>query len=207
MSRLTTMLLMISFSPTVALAQDEGDGSLQKCASISEDAIRLACFDIYAAQPDSQKAVRLDAVKSYQEKVAKVKEKQRQKDFGLSEAAIARRGAQQEAQERAEKEATKSGHKAVKSINSSDPESEPAKLTKRVPENLVTRVKEFTRNHRTKRVRILLDNGQVWQEIDGKPFRGSIKPGTEVTIAKRPLGGYKIIVSGRSASVLVRRIK
>jgi hypothetical protein len=220
MSRLTALLLIFSLAPTVSLAQDAQEGGLEKCVAIPEDTVRLACFDAYAAQvrtqnTDSLKAAQRQADNAAQveeeqrlvektiqheaEKAAQAKEEQRQKDFGLTDAVIARREAQKQAQKEAQKE--------VDETQSSEPVSKPAKASKPEPENMVAHVKEFTRNNRTKRIRITLDNGQVWQEIDGKPFRGSVKPGTEVTITKRPIAGYKITVSERSSSILVRRLK
>ena len=143
------------------------------------------------------------------------KEEQRQKDFGLTDAAIARRDtqkearkqAQEEAQKEARKQAQEEAQKEARESQSAEPETKPEKPTKTAPDNLVAHVKEFTRNNRTKRIRITLDNGQVWQEIDANPFRGTVKPGAEVTIAKRRFGGYKIIIPNRSSTIFVRRIK
>lgn len=164
-----------------------------------------------AAQAEEEQRQVEKALQRQAEKAAQAKEEQRQKDFGLSEAAIARREAQKDAQKQAQieaqKEVQKQAQKEAQVTQSSEPESRPAKPRKTVPENLVARVREFTRNSRTRRIRITMDNGQVWQEIDGEPFHGSVKPGTEVTIARRPFGGYKIVIPGRSASILVRRLK
>jgi len=164
---------------------------LEKCALIPEDAARLACFDAYTAQVKAQNTESLKETKTYTEKAAQAEEEQRQKDFGLTSVEKARREAQKEMQE----------------AQSADPESKPAKPKKPMPESLVAYVKTFTRNNRTKRIRITLDNGQVWQEIDANPFHGKVKVGTMVTIIKRPFGGYKIKVPERSAPIFVRRLK
>ncbi len=198
---LVTLILVFSLSLTESLTQNGGNGGLEECTSIAEDTGRLACFDAYAARVKAQNAGSLKAEKSSIEQVVEAKEEhrqieeQRQEDFGLTDVAIARREAQKEAQKQAQE------------TQSRDPESKPEKPRKLVPENLVAHVKEFARNNRTKRIRITLDNGQVWQEIDANPFRGTVKPGTEVTIVKRPFGGYKMEIPERRAVIYVRRIK
>ena len=231
MSGLVTLILVLSISLAGSLTQ--GNGGLEECTSIAEDTARLACFDAYAARvkaqniesPKVEKRSVEQAVQAkenqrqieeqWQIEEQRRKEEQRQKDFGLTDAAIARRDAQKEAQKHAQEEAQKEAQKhaqeeaqkEAQESQSTEPESKPEKPTKPAPENLVAHVKEFTRNNRTKRIRITLDNGQVWQEIDANPFRGTVKPGTEVTIAKRRFGGYKIIIPDRSSTIFVRRIK
>lgn len=74
-------------------------------------------------------------------------------------------------------------------------------------ERVEAQIVEFMRLNRSNNIRITLDNGQVWQEIDGRPFRGNVEPGTRVTVTRRPFGGYKMSVEGRSSSIYVRRMK
>lgn len=219
MSELATLILVFSLSLTESLTQ--GSGGLDECTSIEEDTARLACFDAYAARVKAQDTESAQAEKRSIEQAAQAKEEQRQieeqwqikeqrrkeeqrqKDFGLTDAAIARRDAQKEARKQAQEVA----QKEAREPQATEPESKPEKLTKPTPENLVAHVIEFTRNNRTKRIRITLDNGQVWQEIDANPFRGTVKPGAEVTIVKRPFSGYKMEIPERRAVIYVRRIK
>ncbi len=191
MSGLATLLLIFSLGLTESPTQNEGKGEFEKCASMPEDAARLACFDAYTARVRKQNSASLKAAKSQADKATQPKEEQRQNDFSLSIADRARREAQIEKQE----------------TQSSDPESMPAKSEKTVPESVVARVKTFTRLNRSNKIRITLDNGQVWQEIDGAPFHGNVEPGAEVTITKRRFGGYRMKVPGRSSAIFVRRIK
>ena len=219
MSELATLILVFSLSLTESLTQ--GSGGIEECTSIAEDSARLACFDAYAARIKAQDTESAQAEKGsveqavqekeeqsqieeqWQIKEQRRKEEQRQKDFGLTDAAITRRDAQKEVRKQAQEEA----QKEAREPQATELESKPEKPTKPTPENLVAHVKEFTRNNLSKRIRITLDNGQVWQEIDANPFRGTVKPGTEVTIAKRRFGGYKIIIPDRSSTIFVRRIK
>lgn len=72
---------------------------------------------------------------------------------------------------------------------------------------IVARVTDFQRLRRLRKVRITLDNGQIWQEIDGESFRGSIAEGTEVTIVERRFSGHKMILPDRSETIDVRRLR
>ena len=209
MSELATLILVFSLSLTESLTQ--GSGGLEECTSIAEVSARLACFDAYAARIKAQDTESAQAEKGsveqavqekeeqrqieeqWQIKEQRRKEEQRQKDFGLTDAAITRRDAQKEVRKQAQEEA----QKEAREPQATELESKPEKPTKPTPENLVAHVKEFTRNNLSKRIRITLDNGQVWQEIDANPFRGTVKPGTEVTIAKRRFGGYKMEIPER----------
>jgi len=94
----------------------------------------------------------------------------------------------------------------VEQFGKPKPKPKPDPETTRI-EGISARVKTFTRLSLSNRIRITLDNGQIWQETDGAPFRGTVRPGTEVTIVKGGLGGYRIKVPERSSPILVRRIK
>lgn len=184
MSRLATLLLIFSLGLTESPTQNEGKGEFEKCASMPEDAARLACFDAYAARVRKQDSASLKPAKSQTGEATQVKEEQPQMDVGSTKPENAE----------IEKQETQFGYP-------------PSRSQKTEQESVVARVETFTRLNRSNNIRITLDNGQVWQEIDGAYFRGSVKPGTEVTISKRSFSGYKMNVPGRSSAILVRRIK
>lgn len=187
MSGLTFLLLILLLDLTESPTQNEGKGEFEKCASMPEDAARLACFDAHAARVRQQNSASLKPAGSQTGEATEGNEVQRQKDVGSTKS----ENAQTEQQE----------------TQSTDPHSAPAESQKTVPESVVARVETFTRLNRSNNIRITLDNGQVWQEIDGTPFRGNVEPGAEVTISKRRFGGYKMNVPGRSSVIFVRRIK
>ncbi len=187
MSGLATLLLIFSLGLTESPTQNEGKGEFEKCASMPEDAARLACFDAHAARVRKQNSASLTPAGSQTGEDTEGNEVQRKKNVGSTKP----ENAQTEQQE----------------TQSTDPHSVLAEPQKTVPESVVARVETFTRLNRSNNIRITLDNGQVWQEIDGASFRGSVKPGTEVTISKRRFSGYKMNVPGRSSAILVRRIK
>ena len=237
MSGLVTLILVLSISLVGSLTQGSGGleectsiaEDTARLACFDAYAARVKAQDTESAKaekPSVEQAVQAkeeqrqieeqrQTEEQWQIEEQRRKEEQRQKDFGLTDAAIARRDtqkearkqAQEEAQKEARKQAQEEAQKEARESQSAEPETKPEKPTKTAPDNLVAHVKEFTRNNRTKRIRITLDNGQVWQEIDANPFRGTVKPGAEVTIAKRRFGGYKIIIPNRSSTIFVRRIK
>jgi hypothetical protein len=191
MSRLAILILIFSLGLTESSAQEEGQGELQKCVSMPEDAARLACFDAYAARVRKQDSASLKAKNRQAETATPPKHQERQENFGLTNTEIARREAQAAEQE----------------TQSNEVASVPVKAEKLVPEGVVAHVEIFARLKRSNNIHITLDNGQIWQEIDGSPFRGSVKPGTEVRITERRFGGYQMKIPGRSSPILVRRIK
>ena len=191
MSGLATLLLIFSLGLTESPTQNEGIGELEKCESVPDDVARLACFDTYAARVKQRNSASLKAANSPAEKATQANEEQRKENFGLTDAEIARREAQ------TARQVTQSSEAATAS----------AKAEKPAPEGVVARVETFARLNRSNKIRITLDNGQVWQEIDGAPFRGSVKPGAKVRIIERRLGGYQMTVPGRASPILVRRIR
>lgn len=70
-------------------------------------------------------------------------------------------------------------------------------------------VKEFHKTARGRAV-FVLDNGQVWRQIDGdstailEPEPGEV---LRVTIARGLLGSYDLSIEGRNAAIKVRRVQ
>ena len=191
MREIKTLLLLGALGLPASPSQVDAKDDLEECLSVRDDAQRLACFDAYALQVESQDTAEAQAANVHEEPAQSSEEKKVQDNFGLTESEIADREAEI-ARQRAE----------TAEINSKAPVPE-----KPAPESLVARVETFTRLNRSNKIRIALDNGQVWQEIDGAAFRGSVEPGAEVTITERRFGGYKMSVPGRSSVILVRRLK
>jgi hypothetical protein len=191
MRAINVLLLLGALGLAASPSQVDGKDDLEKCLSVRDDAQRLACFDAYALQVESQETAESKAADVHEGPAQSTEEKKVQDNFGLTVSEIADREAEI-ARQRAETDETDS--KALV------PE-------KPVPEALVARVETFTRLNRSNKIRITLDNGQVWQEIDGAAFRGSVQPGAEVTITERRFGGYKMSVPGRSSVILVRRLQ
>ena len=188
---INTVLLLGALGPAASPLQADGDGNLERCLSIQDDAERLACFDAYALQVRRQESAESRAGDVHDESAQSSSKNNPQDNFGLTESEIA---------DRAAKFGRQREETGVANGKAPAPE-------KPLPEVLVARVETFTRLNRSNRIRITLDNGQVWQEIDGAAFRGSVQPGTEVTIVERRFGGYKMNVPGRSSVILVRRLK
>jgi len=191
MSGLFFLLLIMALDVADSPAANAENEDFGKCVSVMEDAARLACFDAYAARVRKPDSASLKAKNSQAETATPPKNQKRPENFGLTNTEIARREAQA-----AEQEAL-----------SNEVASVPVKAEKPVPEGVVARVEIFARLKRSNNIRITLDNGQIWQEIDGSPFRGSVKPGTEVRITERRFGGYRMKIPGRSSPILVRRIR
>ena len=217
MSRLASLLLIFLFGLTEALAQGEETNELKECASVTNDLARLACFDALAAQSGKQGTASLTQVESQAGVTTEIKQEQRQlepepPEPEIEQQAESQTGVTTEVDQEQRQVALDPAEPAIEQSETPEsqfgfPESTPEKSEKTVPEAVIAHVTTFARLNRSNNIRVSLDNGQVWQEIDGKPFRGNVEIGTEVTITKRRFGGYRMSVPGRSSSILVRRIK
>ena len=61
-----------------------------------------------------------------------------------------------------------------------------------------------TRKSASKKLTVALDNGQIWRQLDGKPFR--LKRGEAVVIRKASLGSYLMEKEAGSRPIRVKRI-
>jgi hypothetical protein len=185
-------LLLAAAAPGWVLAEDEQQ-MLRSCIVITDDVKRLACFDAYAAAAERESIG----------------------DPAVSAGGLA--GTSEPGQDGPSEKATNpAGLAAVGAAVETHDDRVLADESFGLPaapdepdeaERVEAHVAEFMRLNRSNNIRITLDNGQVWQEIDGRPFRGNVEPGTRVTVTRRPFGGYKMSVEGRSSSIFVRRIK
>jgi len=185
-------LLLAAAVPGSALAEDEQQ-MLSACRVITNDLERLACFDAYAAAVEGESiggsAVSAGGLAGANEPGQDAPSEKAANPAGPQPAGVA---------------AETRGDTVVadESFGLPAARDEPDEA-----ERVEAHITEFTRLNRSNNIRITLDNGQVWQEIDGRPFRGNVEPGTRVTVTRRPFGGYKMAVEGRSSSIYVRRIK
>lgn len=170
MNRIATAILASAgLSLSVSMGQALTDDtptleSFRKCASITEGAKRLACFDKAAAGFDFEKATAsLNEAKRLREEAKTLKEEKRQ----LAEAEK-RRKAELEAQR------TEEFGKADAEVRTVD----------RV-ESAIKRVIE----PRVGGKYLVLENGMVWQIVDGGRT-GPVKEGMAVHINKTAFGGY-----------------
>lgn len=190
MPGLATLLLTVSLAPVATDIQDQRDAQLARCASIPDDVARLACFDAYTGRAASKNAANAETAPNPVAGIsadaaeipieARSTEVERAPDQAQAESATARSG---------------------------NAESSAAAAGEQEADIQVARIEAFVRLKRSNRIRITLDNGQVWQENDGAPFRGNIEPGTEITITRGRFGGYRMTVPMRSAAIFVRRVK
>lgn len=144
-------------SANPAAAQD-ADNPYAECASIADNAQRLACFDATYAEQVVVIAERVE-----------IEEAQREEVFGFREedAAIER-------------------------------EEEEVELT-------VT-VQEVLQGNRRSQV-LLMDNGQLWREIDGGTLRNRVREGWTGRVTRHWSGAYEIRFEGRSGYLRVARIR
>lgn len=74
------------------------------------------------------------------------------------------------------------------------------------PEEITGTLSEVYTDSRSRRA-FLLANGQLWQEQPNSTYRGIIRPGWTVTIAKGGIGGYRLTFEGRTGYFAVRRMR
>ena len=185
-------LLLAAALPCLTLADDEQQ-MLGACTVITDDVERLACFDAYAA------AVVAENIGGSAVSASGPEDNNEPRQDGPSERETNPAGLEsvgEAAETRGDSMA------ADESFGFPATRDEPDEA-----ERVEAQIVEFMRLNRSNNIRVTLDNGQVWQEIDGRAFRGNVKPGTRVTVTRRPFGGYKMSVEGRSSSIYVRRIR
>lgn len=167
-----------------------------RCAAMSDDTARLACYDAIFRSPGQSVATgaataapvapagpsQPAAAASVQAPAAAAPPRKPEEDFGLTPA------------RKESLEAAKAKESAAP-----PPPKEPA-----APESITARV--TTAAHRlTGELVLILDNGQVWIQIDTET-KARVKEGDEVTIRKATLGSY-FLVAPNHVLVRVRRVK
>ncbi|AKQ40940.1 hypothetical protein CP97_01070 [Aurantiacibacter atlanticus] len=67
-------------------------------------------------------------------------------------------------------------------------------------------VSEVLRGNRRSQV-FLLDNGQLWREIDGSTLRNRVREGWQATVTRHWSGAYEMRFEGRSGYLRVARLR
>lgn len=187
MIKIAALSLVLLSAAVDAAAEVVTGSTIEECVLLEQDSARLACFDAYAKtvtqQDPEQTAAPVEATPVEATPV----------------------------ETPAESKSVRAEPLEVPPSTQEPPpwarDVVPEQAEKPEAKTLTARVESFVRLKRSDKVRITLDNGQVWQETDVGNFRGSVRPGAEVTIAERRFGGFKMSVPGRSAVIFVRRLK
>jgi hypothetical protein len=183
-------ILLLGFSAILIAGAAYGDaprdalGAMVKCAEISDPAERLKCFD--AAIPGAKNA--LSTPEKPAEKLAtpeKPPEKSLLDWFGFN----------------------RPPQPVTRPEDFGKPAPEPA------PGEAITEIKatvlEYARTRRGKLL-FVLDNGQVWRQLDGDSTEVRDPPPDtvwKVTIETGVLGSYNLIIDGRNSIIKVSRVK
>lgn len=72
--------------------------------------------------------------------------------------------------------------------------------------NLTATVAEVLQGARRSQV-LLLDNGQLWREIDGSTMRNRVRDGWTASISRHWSGAYEMRFEGRSGYLRVTRVR
>jgi hypothetical protein len=194
MQKLLSSLLLLALLPPLALgqAQSQIQTSLRECSAISDNSIRVACYDALARQqglPGSETVIAAPAAEPAPAPVV-VRPTQ-----DVAVPAPAATPATQPAPPRtqADQNVTSFGQQARVESN---PEGE------NVLVDTVTNVRQVEPT----KVQITLESGQVWRQTIGKTFL--IRKGDSVRISGTNWGSdYRMTVAGRPGFIQVSRVQ
>jgi vacuolar-type H+-ATPase subunit I/STV1 len=159
-------------------AMDNGlDEALKNCTVIENNQTRLACFDAATAKLKSNKALTVSSSDERAEALEKSKEKLEAEIETL----------------RKQKEALAKAQRASKASFKIDYEGLTATVTK---------IQQLQHG----RIRLYLNNNQVWDQVEAKRLRG-MKVGTIVEFRDGALGGVSIGVEGKRRKSKFKRIR
>ena len=155
-------------------------GDPKSCASINDDAARLACYDAAVGRSPRPATAAPAAATSVPAKpvqraapVAAAAAKDPVADFGLSESAKVARDP----------------------VKSAEAAKAPQSVTAKVISVRFRKFGEFV---------VTLDNGQVWEQTEPMPS-AIVKVGDEITVKKALFGSFTLVTAGRIGTK-VRRI-
>lgn len=194
-------LLVFSMAPASAGPRDDALDAVGKCAAVADDHARLACYDAAAAQVKS-------ALANPEPQVAATPEQQRSW-FGLPDVFGGNGQApqttpQQFGSERLPPPPPPPAQPApAGETAAAAPPPEP-----QIVDSITANVTDFA-YHLDGRFVVFLDNGQIWQQIQGDSDKARFKkdgPNT-VTISRAFLGSYALTINDLAASYKVKRIK
>lgn len=192
-------LVLIAAGPALAGPRDDALDAVNKCAQIADDHARLACYDAAAAQVKS-------AIATPEPQVAATPEQQRSW-FGLPDI-FGGNGS---------KPQTTPQQFGSESIPQPPPPPAPGENAQAAPppppepqiiDSITANVSDFA-YHLDGRFVVFLDNGQIWQQIQGDTDKAHFKksgPNT-VTISRGAFGSYGLTLNDLSQSFKVKRIK
>ena len=207
-------ILLLASLPAYAGADDDVIAAIGKCASLTGDAARLACYDQVAVQARAMAAVPQQSVATPpvapQQPVAAVPPVQpatqtppvAQKDeswFGL--------GSLFSSDDRR----SPSGQMTPAQFGSealSAPPPAPGQVAQEPLDSITATVDDFAYNPYG-RFTVFLDNGQVWKQVTGDTDRAhfSKRSKDRVTISRGLIGSYSLVIRDHVSLYKVTRIK
>jgi hypothetical protein len=182
MKRTGLLLALLTMLQPAAAAADVSEADMVKCAGIVADAERLACYDSLAGRIAAAAAV----VEQRQAEAAAAKRK------ADAEAAAAAARAAEEAAAR-KREAFGAETTAKRDMLSEDKLDE---LSGRVTDYYTDRYGKYV---------LVLDNGQIWKQVDGKLLIP--REGDEVIVERAALGSYNMKILRQKRSVKAKRVR
>ena len=166
------------------------DDPYARCATLGADAERLACFDETYARSHELRAER-------ETREAET----RDEEFGFSQRDLEERRAAQE-----QEPARQTPSQATRA---SEPDSRAADQVDEADETkadaIVATIQAASDGAR--RALMVLDNGQVWREVDGSTMRNRVREGVKVTITRHWSGAYEMRLEARSGYLRVERVR
>ena len=173
---------------TAAAAQNPAD--LVKCATIARDAERLACYD--AAVADSSAQARAASQIRARESARIAAEE------AAIVAAAAKAKAEADAVALAAAQKAAFGAEGARSAERFAPRAdEIQEIAANITETLVNRSAQNV---------FLLDNGQMWRQVDAGSIP-NVRTGDSVVIARAGLGGYHLKFVRQKRQILVKRLR
>ena len=192
-------ILAFCCSPALAGARDDALNAVAKCASLTDDHARLACYDAAAAEVKS-------AIASPAESQPPTAEEQKSW-FGLPNLFGGSNG---HAPQTTPKEF------GNESLPPPPPPPPPAPGQPAPPpppqiiDSITAGVTDYAFNPYGK-VTVFLDNGQIWKQIEGDDenplFAFKKSKSNTVTISRGLLGSYNMQVNGKAVIYKMRRLK
>jgi hypothetical protein len=184
-------LAVLVLVPAAAVAGPRDDliDGMAKCATVTDNAARLACYDALAPQ--------LKAAQSApQEPVDNRAWYDPSRIFGTSPA-------QQTTPQQFGAEGLAAPPAPPRKPGEPAPPTPPPPL-----DSITAKVSDYAYNPHG-RVVVFLDNGQIWQQILGDTDRPHFKKGevNTVVISRGALGSYDMVVNDGGLAIKVRRIK
>lgn len=168
-------------APSFALADVPG-ADMVRCAAVVSDSERLACYDGLADRLGEAAAVAKARKQAAAEAAAKA----------AAGAALA-----------AEQAAAAAEARKVERFGAESTGNREALDDGKLNELSAKAVEIFTDKYGM--YRLMLDNGQLWKQVDGKLL--TVRRGDEITVKRAALGSYRLKVERQGRSVTAKRLK